>query len=76
MPEKGARRAQKSHGLGRRRRVGVNGSTGVRLLAPVEGTEVTTSGSWRLFSIGLTVTADNFNQHLPIVRITGIATSP
>jgi hypothetical protein len=31
-------------------RVGVSGSTGVRLRAPVEGSEVTTSGSWRLFS--------------------------
>ena len=30
--------------------MGVSGSTGVRLLLPVEGTEVTTSGSWRLFS--------------------------
>jgi hypothetical protein len=39
-----------SHGLGRRRRAGVSGSTGVRLLAPVEGTELTTSGWWRLFS--------------------------
>jgi hypothetical protein len=30
--------------------VGVSGSTGVRLRAPVEGSEVTTSGSSRLFS--------------------------
>jgi hypothetical protein len=30
--------------------VGVNGSTGVRLRAPVGGNEVTTSGSSRLFS--------------------------
>lgn len=30
--------------------MGVNGSTVVRLRAPAEGTEVTTSGSWRLFS--------------------------
>jgi hypothetical protein len=38
------------HGLGRRRRVGVRGSTGVRLRAPVGGSEVTMSGSWRVFS--------------------------
>ncbi len=31
-------------------RVGVSGSTGVHLRAPVEGNEVTTSGSSRLFS--------------------------
>ena len=30
--------------------MGVSGSTGVRLRAPVEGREVTTSGSSRLFS--------------------------
>lgn len=30
--------------------MGVSGSTGVRLRAPVEGKEVTTSGSSRLFS--------------------------
>ncbi len=30
--------------------MGVSGSTGVRLRAPVEGSEVTTSGSSRLFS--------------------------
>lgn len=38
------------HGLGRRRSVGVSGTTGVRLRAPVGGNEVTTSGSSRLFS--------------------------
>ena len=38
------------HGLGRRRRAGVSGSTGVRFFLPVGGSEVTTSGSWRLFS--------------------------
>jgi hypothetical protein len=39
-----------SHGLGRRRRVGVRGSTGVRLRAPVGGSDVTMSGSSRVFS--------------------------
>jgi hypothetical protein len=38
------------HGLGRRRRVGVSGSTGVRLRAPVGGSVETISGSCRLFS--------------------------
>jgi hypothetical protein len=38
------------HGLGRRRRVGVKRSTGVRLWTGAGGNDVTTSGSWRVFS--------------------------
>jgi hypothetical protein len=38
------------YGLGSRRRVGVNGSTGVRWFAGFGGKEVTTSGSSRVFS--------------------------
>ena len=38
------------HGLGSRWRAGVIRAIGVRLRAPVEGSEVTTSGSSRLFS--------------------------
>jgi len=37
-------------GRGSRARVGVSGSTFVRLRAPADGTDVTTSGSWALFS--------------------------
>lgn len=38
------------HGLGRRLSVGVNGAMGVRFRRPLEGSDVTTSGSSRLFS--------------------------
>ena len=47
------------YGRGRRRRLGVKGSTGVACLrAPPRGSEVTTSGSSRLFS-ACSIAADN-----------------
>ena len=48
-PGQGNTRAYR-HGLGSRWRAGVIRAIGVRLRAPVEGIEVTTSGSSRLFS--------------------------
>jgi hypothetical protein len=45
----------------------VSGSTGVRLRAPLAGNEVTTSGSWRLFS-ARSIAADQA-ERVPLMTV-------
>jgi hypothetical protein len=46
--------------------VGVNGSTGVRLRAPADGSDLTTSGSVRLFSARSTAATKGFGKRVVI----------